>query len=263
MRLLLALAVMVISNTALSQGTVIFQNRNICVSPRIDAPISYAPGGPAIPGKIDGTAHNAQGPFDWGGVNARAGLYGGPEGTSEEGLVLLNPVVGFRSGIAAGYVDVGSSSSRIVPNVGRGETGLFQIRAWDAGVPGVGSFDDAISLSQSRLVYVGKSELLHVANLGGPGIAPSGDDPGSPPAFPADLVGLNGFLLFPVGGDTSTSEPEPSSLVLGLRHHHRGHALDAPFLADSATRSATCVLCPEPRVPAARATHRKHVEQPT
>ncbi len=167
---------------AFAQGTINFHNRWMVSG--INAPISYEPGGPAPSGLVDGNTAIEIGGCVWGGVNARAGLYAGSDGCSEEQLVLLQPAVGFNTGVAAGLVAVGVYGSRFVPNVPPGAPAVFQVRAWDAGVPDVDSYEEAWEISQTRFVYLGKSEVVNVAALGAIG---------APPSIPADLIGLQPF----------------------------------------------------------------------
>ncbi len=203
MKKLLLLALLVSTASAYAQGTVAFLNRNLSYG--IDALISFAPGGPAPTGNIDGSVAILSSGYTWGGINARAGLYGGPVGTPEDELLLLTPIVGFRPVLGAGIVDTGPYSSRTVPNVSVGSPGVFQIRAWDTGLTDSASYEEGLLIAQTRFVYLGKSPLVTLAALGG--IPPSG-----PPQTPANLIGLQPFSLFLVGSENIA--PEPSILVL-------------------------------------------------
>ncbi len=164
--------------------------------PPIAAPIAYEGAGPAPAGKINGITAIVTNDFTWGGVNAMCGVYAGPVGASEDQLVLLVPPVGFRTGTAAGYVNLGIDSSRIVPNVPGGAPAVAQLRAWDVGVPGVTSYEDALAISQSRPVYLGKSALITITALGNAGI---------PPTPPASMIGLTGFSIFYSSGSNATA----------------------------------------------------------
>src|SRR5947208_6971704 len=137
------------------QGTVNFNNRVSAVG--IDAPISYVPGS-ALGGqdgvRIEGAVH----------PTARAALYGGPDGSTEDQLVLVDPAVGFRFGIAAGYVAVGSEGQRRVPGVPLGDFAIVQIRAWDAADgTTAASYEAALQVPGA---YVGSSPLLRLKTGG-------------------------------------------------------------------------------------------------
>ncbi len=175
------------------------------MSPAIDAPIWYdGPGGPMGRRLVDGSLSITE-PYSqitYGGASARAGLYGGPLGTPEDQLVLLLPVLGFRSGAYAGYINSGTDASRTLLGVAPGAPAVFQIRAWDVGLaPGettpAGSYEEAGPCTE--MVYFGKSVMLNVAALGGGG---------TPPAIPAQLIGLSGFTIYAM--------PEPSTVALGI-----------------------------------------------
>lgn len=198
MKKLITLLALVAVASAYSQGTINFNNR---VSPGIvDAPISYAAGGPATAARING-AGTIAGTLDFGGRFARAGLYGGPTGTEEQNLVLLTPAVGFRTGAAAGYVDQ-SDTSRTLATVPPGGTGVFQVRAWDTGdLQASATFENAVALgATTHGAYYGASPLLSVGPLGG----------GSP-ALPApNMVGLAAFTI------GYHVVPEPSIIGLGI-----------------------------------------------
>jgi len=177
---------------AFAQGTVNFNNK--VSGAGIDAPISYAAGttlGGTTGAKIEGGAH----------PTAQAALYGGADGTAEDALTLIVPAVGFRTTLAAGYVNVGSLASRSVPGVAPGAFAMLEIRAWDSGgnaaVTDYASAVSAIAAGDTR-VYAGKSNLLRLIT-GGSGV----------PAGPAaDMLGLQAFSI--------TSVPEPGTIALGF-----------------------------------------------
>jgi hypothetical protein len=204
MKKLIVVLSLIAAVSAYSQGTVSFQNRNANTTPPIDAPISFDASGPVAAGRINGSialAADANG-FVWGGTNAQAGLYGAAAGTAQENYVLLVPSVGFRLTTAtAGYVNVGSASSRTVAGVAPGALADFQIRAWDCGISGVLSYEDAVAISNTRKVYLGMSPVLPNIALGGVGV---------PPTPAANLLGLQSFSLAYVG------VPEPSVIGLGI-----------------------------------------------
>src|SRR4051794_10658097 len=108
MKRLLAVAGLCVTHLASAQTTVNFNNRVPAAG--IDAPVSYAAGtafGGANGSRIDGTVH----------TTAAAALYGGPDGSTANQLVLIGPAVSFLGGVSAGYVNVGSSSARVVPGL--------------------------------------------------------------------------------------------------------------------------------------------------
>lgn len=211
MKKVLVLVSLVAAVTAFSQGTVNFQNRNTTVSPQINAPISYAATAGVAGSRQDAAAVNINGAGslvvgsqNFGGQFAMAGLYGAPAGFTEDNLILLVPAVGFRSGAAAGYVNVGSTASRMFPSTGTyavaGNTpAVVQIRAWDMGVAGIDSYEAAQAyLAQGRSGYIGRGALMNITTGGG----------GTPPGPAADLIGLTAFSINFV--------PEPSIIGLGI-----------------------------------------------
>jgi PEP-CTERM motif len=163
-----------------SQGTVNFQNKVSTAS--IDAPIRER----GV--KIDGATH----------PNAFAALYAGPAGVTEAQLVLIAPIVGFRTGTAAGYVNVGSAASRIIDSVVPGGVATVQIRAWD-GATSFASYEAALASALST-TCIGKSALLQIVTGGA----------GSPPGPAANLAGLSGFEI------GSACVPEPSTIALAV-----------------------------------------------
>lgn len=192
MKKLVVLLTLVATASAFSQGQVNFQNRLTTFG--IDAPVSYAAGGPATAARVNGAGSLVVGSLDWGGKSARAALYGGPAGTAEGALTILVPAVPFRTTAAtAGYIDHGTgTSTRTIQGVDIGQPGIFQVRAWDAGVV-VDSYEAALGRTE---YYAGKSGLINIASLGGGSVAPS------------PLVGLTAFTMGYV--------PEPSIIGLGL-----------------------------------------------
>jgi hypothetical protein len=208
MKKVLVLLTLVAAVSAYSQGTIVFNNRVLTATPPIQVPISYANGAGGLAGPVtagvlpDNTVNvNASG---FGGINAKAALYGGAVGTAEADLVLLLNgagtigAVGFRSGTLAGFVNVGTDSTRVLKAANGGAPlgqGVFQVRAWDVGIAGVNTWADAMGHSVG---YFGTSTLLTIGPLGG----------GSPPATPPNLVGLASFSMAFV--------PEPSVIGLGI-----------------------------------------------
>jgi hypothetical protein len=185
-KVLITTLLAITASFAFAQGTVNFNNK--VSASGVDGVITYAAGsglGGTTGAKVDGLAH----------PGAQAALYGGADGTPEDQLVLIVPSVGFRSGAAAGYVNVGSAGSRAIPGVLPGQFAIVQIRAWDAnGIAGVTDYDSAVS----RGGYAGKSNLLRLATGGA----------GSPPGPAADLIGLQAFSINVV--------PEPGTIALGF-----------------------------------------------
>jgi hypothetical protein len=167
-----------ITTGAWAQGTVFFYNHILGISNVvvIDAPVTDGIGGP----KIDGTNL----------PDAHAELYAGPAGTAESNLLPVAPAVGFRTGPAAGYFDIGVNGSRAIPGVPAGSNAVVQVRAWT----GAGTYEAALTNSAAK---AGKSSVLTVTT-GGSTNSPSG-------SLPANLVGLHGFAIAPVGGAPTIS----------------------------------------------------------
>lgn len=189
MKKIIILLTLVAAVSAYSQGTVNF-NTKVSSTPSIDAPIFYGGGGPATAGKVNGG-----GTGSFGGSTAYAALYGGPVGTTEANLVLLGSAVGFRSGVAAGYVNAGSVTISGVP---AGASALVQLRVWDTGVAG----STWESLGSSWPVYFGKTGIIRIAALG------------SDSQTAANLVDADTGLA--IQGFSIGWVPEPSILGLGL-----------------------------------------------
>ncbi len=184
--------------SANSQGTVTL--RAICDPGPCAVFVTYTNStviGPIANGAKPSAAINVGG---YGGINARAGLYAGPNGTSRDGLILLLPVVGFRTGAAAGYINPGTDPIRTVPGVPGGAQATLQFRAWDAGVA-VDSYEAAVALCSSRLVYLGESPLLNNITLGN--YIPPGGTP-TPPAVINTAFAMDATV------------PEPATFALGL-----------------------------------------------
>jgi hypothetical protein len=169
--------VLCVSNfVAFAQGTIYFNNHDSLAG--VDAPIFYSGGPFSNLVKIDGTTH----------PTAQAALYAGPDGATEDQLALIGYAVGFRSGLAAGYVNVGSLGSRSVPGVPLGAFAMAEIRVWD-------SFNGTIAASYEVAAgipgaFLGVSNLLRVKTGGDGG-------PGNPPSLPAPLIGLQPIFVVP------------------------------------------------------------------
>ncbi len=138
-------------------GTVVFLNRNLVAG--VDAPVFDQDGLT----RLEGRDYHAQ-------------LYGG---TSVETLQPVGPVVWFGTGADAGYFESERDPIRAIPPVLPGEVAVVEVRAW--AVADGASFE-AARFSGGR---AGRSAAIHVRTGGA----------GSPPAFPADLVGLETFTL--------------------------------------------------------------------
>jgi hypothetical protein len=114
------------------------------------------------------------------GVAFRAQLYGGPAGTPENLLAPTGAIVDFRTGAAAGFVNVGVEGTRDVPGVQPGERAAVQIRAWSAS--GGATYEQARA-NPAAHAKIGRSNVLLI------------DTPASALALPADLVGLQSFPI--------------------------------------------------------------------
>lgn len=158
---------LVLSTGLLAQGTVNFNNS---------------------PGALGGTGA----PVFWGdGVTRLAGtawlaqLYAGPEVGS---LQPWGAPLTFRTGAGAGFFDTtGVNTSRVIGTVAAGAVATIEVRVWQAAAGS--SYEQAQAVGASH----GRSAPFIVPTGGG----------GSPPALPANLVGLTPF-----------SVPEPSTFVL-------------------------------------------------
>ena len=96
--------------------------------------------------------------------------------------------VGFRTGPAAGYLNVGSSAARVISGVDWGQQALVQVVAWYGNY---NSYDEALD----GFALVGVSAPLTVTLPAGP------TDPNL-----AKLIGLQSFAIGPI--------PEPPTLAL-------------------------------------------------
>ncbi len=177
-----------LSLTAFGQGVVIFKNY---ISDTVDARITetVTSGTPTL---VDGSD-----PL------FRAALLGGPAGgtaattTSAGSLQMLSSpdgtatYVGFRTGVAAGIVNVGSESPRLVPGVDWGGQAMVQVVAWYGNAT---TYGDALAAGDP----VGVSNPITATLPSAP------TDPNV-----ANLVGLTAFNI----GATSTV-PEPSTFAL-------------------------------------------------
>jgi hypothetical protein len=155
-------------------GSVNFNNRYL--PEFIDAPVYDLTIGGTM---LEGSSYLAQ-------------LYSGPAGTTEDKLVPTGAVVDFRTGLAAGYINVGTDGSRSIPNVTPGSLAVVQVRAWTAAA---GSTYEQAMASTSPTARAGKSNMLTVQTKA------------SALELPVNMVGLQSFALTPV--------PEPAVFALG------------------------------------------------
>jgi len=190
MKKILILALLAVAQLGFSQGSVNFQNK--VGTAGIDAPVSYAAGsalGGSAGTKIDGTVH----------PTAQVALYGGPDGATVDQLILIAPMVNFRPGAAAGYVNVGQAGERDIPGVPLGGFAMVQIRAWDT-ADGTTAATYELAAAKPN-AYVGTSALLRIKT--------GGDTPvGGTPNPPGNLIGLQAFSINIV--------PEPGTIALGF-----------------------------------------------
>ena len=183
MKKLLALALMgTFTLTVFGQGQVQFNNRVTAAG--VDAPIMY-----------NGVKADGTDPL------IRAALLGGmPSATAATTAnagtlsMLANPDnagltwVGFRTGAAAGYLNVGSAAARLIPDVNWGGSAQVQVVGWYGNYT---SYAEAIAANAP----VGVSPAFTLTLPSGP------TDPNV-----ANLVGLQSFTI---GG-----VPEPSTFAL-------------------------------------------------
>lgn len=179
-KVVLILASVLVGLSAYAQGTVAFQNRD--TANNVNAPIyDLTVGGT----KLEGTAYLAQ-------------LFAGPAGSAESALKPAGAAVDFRTGNAAGYVNVGSAASRAIDGVAFGANAAVQIRAWSAS--GGATWDEAVAKAAADAsVHVGMSKLLTITTAA------------SALNVPSPMVGLESF---PIVSQASGVIPEPSTLAL-------------------------------------------------
>ena len=210
MKKLVTLIMLVTAASAFSQGQISFSTK----TSGVDAPVTYGGDALGLPGPVPiGTvAGLTNGPVLGNqkfGDNARAGLYGGPDGSTAAELVLLTPSVPFRNdGTFRGYVDTRTANGGVprTTSMPAGSFGMFQVRAWDTGLAqtGTSTYEDAMNLltTQSPLIaggmYEGVSALVRVGPLT---VAPT---------TPPTLVGVTAWSM------TFHPVPEPSIIGLGL-----------------------------------------------
>jgi hypothetical protein len=175
-KLITAIAVLAAVSVGYSQGTVDFQNRNTAFG--VDAKVVDLNGA-----GLEGTAWAAQLYFAPGVV------------ANDSSLQAVGPIVNFRTGPAAGYIQIASDQRAVaLPGVAPGAQATLQMRAWNTAA---GATYEAAQGNLSAGI-TGKSNLITVSTGGA----------GEPPGPPAALVGLLGFQVVPV--------PEPATIALGL-----------------------------------------------
>lgn len=157
-----------------SRGTVNF--RNLVLIASIDAPVFESDG-----------VTRAQ------GESLRAQLWGGPDADQ---LMPAGEPARFRTGVGAGYW-TSANSLRTLPNVLAGAVATVQVRVWDAAM--ASDFETAVAAGAKY----GVSAALTVK---------TGGD-GAPPSLPADLVGLQSFVLEPAL--TITNQPAGGLFFVG------------------------------------------------
>lgn len=201
-----------LTHTACGQGTVNFNNKVSLDG--INAPIfDLTLGGTMLEG-----------------ANFLAQLYSGPLGTSEDKLVPTGAIVDFRTNIAAGYLNVGASGSRTIPNVVAGDSAILQIRAWTAASGG--TYEDAMA-SLDPNGRAGKSDMIVVVTK--PSLLQT----------PVSMTGLQSFAIVSV-------VPEPSVQLLGaaglalLAIFRNSRKRSATAETTSPLSSATCDSCDKP-----------------
>jgi hypothetical protein len=126
------------------------------------------------------------------GTNYLAQLYTGPAGTTEDKLVPTGSVVDFRTGLASGYLNVGTDGSRSIPNVVPGDLAVVQVRAWTANA---GATYESALVSSAPGAKAGKSSPVLVQTKA------------SAIELPVNMVGLSSFAI--------TAVPEPTMLAIG------------------------------------------------
>lgn len=110
----------------------------------------------------------------------------------------VGDIVDFRTGVAAGYVNVGVDGSRTIPSVSYGDYVYAQVRAW-TDVFGYSGYDQIATLAYSTLdpaIRFGYSAPVYVQ---------TSTSQLMPPNY---MVGLTSFAI--------TAIPEPNTLLLVL-----------------------------------------------
>jgi hypothetical protein len=166
-KLLITTASLVLAVSTFAQGTFNFGNNVPTATPPINAPVFAE----------DGTTRLA-------GSGFMAQLYARPVGGTFEAA---GAAAAFLTAAGAGYWLPGS---RTAANVPAGAQAEVQVRAWRV------SDGATWEAAQAAGRGFGQSAILTITSGGG----------GTPPALPANLVGLTSFSLV----------PEPSTIALGI-----------------------------------------------
>ncbi len=121
-------------------------------------------------------------------------------GVAADALFPAGPATPFREEPAAGYWSLGPDGIRTIPWIGPAQPVFVQVRAWEAGLGS--TFEETVAKGGA----VGSSDLLRVV--------PGGF--GSPPALPANLVGLRSFHLSRT--PVATASPLGTLASIDLEH---------------------------------------------
>jgi hypothetical protein len=179
-KVVLILASVLVGLSAYAQGTVAFQNRDTANG--VNAPIYDLTVGGTL---LSGTGYMAQ-------------LYTAKVGLPEAAMKATGAAVDFRTGAAAGFVNVGSAASRAIDGVNFGEQAQVQIRAWSAA--GGPTYEAAAAKAMNDpSIHVGKSATLTITTAA------------SALNTPSPLTGLTPFAITP---GSEGPIPEPSTLAL-------------------------------------------------
>jgi hypothetical protein len=166
--------------SAYAQGTVAFQNRDTANG--VNAPIyDVSVGGTLLAD-----------------VTYWAQLYAAPVGSST--FAAVGAAVNFRTGAAAGFVNVGSDTSRAITGVDFGKVAQVKIVAWSAN--GGATYEAAVAAAKNNAaVHVGESAVLQITT------AASALNTPSP---------LTGLASFAIKSASTPVVPEPTTIALGL-----------------------------------------------
>jgi hypothetical protein len=173
-KLLLTTVSLVLAASAFAQGTFNFGNNVPTAVPPINAPVFDERGAAA------GTAARLS------GAGFMAQLYARPAGSSGA-FEAAGAAANFLTAAGAGFWLPGT---RIAANIPAGSSAEVVVRAWRV--------SDGATWDAARAVGRGYGESQPITIVSGGG--------GTPPALPANLVGLASFNLV----------PEPSTIALGI-----------------------------------------------
>lgn len=141
----LAALVCFISFQVLAQGLVQFNNRNTSVTPQVIAPVFLNQvGGSLLSGTniywraalLGGPASSTPACVAGSRTNSWCDNFNSPDGWEGNLNMLASPATGatwvnFRTGVVAGFVAIGTDSTRLVPGVPYGGTAMVQVVAWE------------------------------------------------------------------------------------------------------------------------------------